>query len=124
MGNYILDNLNTMPYYSPFYYSSYGYASRYYDYTSPYYSSAYYKRYVDPVYDRYSVYSPYRGYSSYSAYLDAKYATPAPVTYVSPARTEVVYSSPVKREVVAYDYSPSTAYTYASPVRTVRTEYV
>lgn len=125
------------PYWS--YSHRYPYYSRYYDY--PYYS-----RYWDYPYSRYSYYSPYypsyrsyyspyySRYSSYDAYLDAKYGTyVAPSryyytprsyyydSYVSPVRTEVVYSSPVREKVVyTSSYSPvSTAYTYSSPVRTV-----
>lgn len=103
--------------YSPLWRSSY-YFDRYWD--RPYYYYDRY-RYLDYPYSRYS-------YSSYDAYLDAKYGTyTAPVrytytpTYYSPARTEVVYSSPVREKVVTYSsYSPvSTAYTYSSPVRTV-----
>jgi hypothetical protein len=95
--------------YDPYYTPSYAYRS-------PYYTSPYSSRYVSPYY------AGYRGFSSYSAWADAtRYVAPtSTVTYSSPYKTEVVTESPGKREVTTYDNSPiSTAYTYASPARSV-----
>ena len=137
---YLADGAYVSPYYSR--YASPYWSSYYSPYADPYWSSSWRSSLYDPYYTPYSRYaSPYwrsryydplpysyAGYSSYSAYLDAKYARPAlapvsTVTYSSPLKTEVVTESPGKREVTTYDYSPSTAYTYASPVRSTYVDY-